>query len=214
MGATFVGVSLRQKTVSWSWCVAAAGVFSCSVFPDEATLPSATAGAAVGGSSVQTVAGAGGQGDEPTPQGGAGAGEGGALLVAGGGAFAGAPPLGMAGVDAGGAGGAPTCAALQQAVIAVTADTWIEAAKPTLSHGNDDVLSVVGGGQERRALLEVTLPAAQAGAVLLKATLVLHLQANADVSLARRQLRLLQLEQRVIEGRATWNKFDNGSKGD
>jgi hypothetical protein len=61
--------------------------------------------------------------------------------------------------------------------------------------------------------LEVTLPAAPAGAVLLRATFVVHLQANADVGLVRRELRLHQLQQQVIEGRANWNNFNNGSKG-
>lgn len=215
MGATFVGVSLRRKTVSWSWCLAAAGAFSCSVFPDEATLPSASAGAGVGGGSVLPTGGAaGGDEVEPAPLGGAGAADGGALSA--GGAGAGAPPLGMAGIDAGGGGaggGAPACTAPQQTVIAVTADTWIEAAKPTIGHGNDAMLSVVGGGQERRALLGVTLPAAMADAVLVKATFALHLQANTDVGLAARQLRLYQLEHPVIEARATWNKWDNGAKG-
>jgi hypothetical protein len=210
MGATFGGVSLRRKTVSWSWCLAAAGAFSCSVFPDEATLPSASAGAG-GGSVLPTGGAAGGDDVGPAPLGGAGAADGGSLSA--GGAGAGAPPLGMAGSDAGGGGGAPPCTAPQPTVIAVTADTWIEAAKPTIAHGNDDVLSVVGGGQERRALLEVTLPAAMADALLVKATLALHLQANADVGLAARQLSLHQLEHAVIEARATWNKWDNGAKG-
>jgi hypothetical protein len=120
----------------------------------------------------------------------------------------------MAGTQAGGAGGASTCANPQQSVIAVSADTWIEAAKPNVGHGSDPVLSVVGGGQERRALLEFILPAAPAGAVLLEATLVLRLQANADVGLAKRQLRLHQLEHPVSESRATWNKWDTGANGD
>jgi|GEM_PF-4029587 len=195
--------------VSWSWCLVAVGAFSCSVFPDEATLPSTAAGA--GGDSVLPAGGDAGGDDVEPPQGGAGAGEGGALPLAG--AGAGSWP-GMAGSDTGGAGGASGCATPQTPVIVVTADTWIEAAKPTTGHGNDHVLSVVGGGQERRALLEVKLPAALGGAVLLKATLVLHLQANADVSLAARQLRLHQLAHPVMEGRATWNKWDNGANGD
>lgn len=212
-----MGVSLRRNTVSWSWCLAAAGAFSCSVFPDEASLPGSTAaGAGAGGGSVLPVGGAaGGEDVAPAPPGGAGAGagEGGARPVGGAGAGAGAPPV-TAGTDAGGAGGAPACATPQQAEIAVTADTWIEAAKPTTGHANDTLLSVVGGGQQRRALLEVMLPSAIAGAVLLKATFVLHLQANADVDSVARQLRLHQLAHPVIEARATWNKWDNGSKGD
>ena len=211
MGATFVGVSLRRKTVSCSWCLAAVGVLSCSVFPDEATLLSPSPVAGAGGSSVLPRAGAGAEGGDPAPLGGAGAAEGGAFSSAG--AGAGAPPLGLAGTDVGGAGGAPSCEPQPPVVMAVTADTWIEAAKPSIGHGNDDPLSVIGGGQERRALLEVTLPAAGSNAVLLKATFVLQLQANAGVGSARRQLRLYQLERRVLEGRATWSKWDNGANG-
>jgi hypothetical protein len=213
MGARFVGVSLRRSTVNWSWCVAAATAFSCSVFPDEATLPNAAAGAPVGGGSVIPVGGAGGEGADSTALGGVGATGAGTTSVAGGGAEGGGSPLGVGGAADGGAGGAVACVAPLQHVITVTADSWIEFAKPATTHGNDAMLSVVGGGQERRALLEVTLPAATAGAVLLKASFVLHLQANADVGLARRQLRLHRLAQQVVEGRASWNKFDNGSKG-
>jgi hypothetical protein len=213
MGATFVGVSLRRKTVSCSWCLTAVGVLSCSVFPDEATLPSSSLVAGAGGSSVLPRAGAGAEGGDPAPLGGAGAAaaEGGAFSSAG--ARAGAPPLGLAGTDVGGAGGGPSCEPEPPVVIAVTADTWIEAARPSIGHGNDDPLSVIGGGQERRALVEVTLPAAPANAVLLKATVALHLKANADIGSTRRQLRLYQLAHPVLEGRATWSKWDNGPNG-
>jgi hypothetical protein len=210
MGAKFVGVSLRRKTVSWSWCLPAVVIFSCSVFPDEATLPSAVAG--VGGSSVLPQAGAVAEGGDTAARGGGGAALGGALSSAG--AGAGAPPLGGAGSEAGGAGGAAPCDNPQQTVAEVTADTWIEAAKPMTGHGADEVLSVVGGGQPRRALLEVTLPAPGASAVLLSATFELHVTANADTGLPRRQLRLYRLEHPVLEGRATWNKWNNGSDGD
>jgi hypothetical protein len=91
------------------------------------------------------------------------------------------------------------------------ADTWIEAAKPSNSHGNEQQLFVIGGGQERRALLELTLPAAVTGAVVLKATLALHLQANADAGMVERRLQLRKLSQAVNEGSASWSNWGNGS---
>lgn len=93
----------------------------------------------------------------------------------------------------------------------VSADTWIEAAKPSTGHGNDQQLFIIGGGQERRALLEVTLPAALAGAVLLKATFALRLETNANVGMVERRLQVRQLSQAVDEGRTNWNNWGNGS---
>ena len=120
--------------------------------------------------------------------------------------------MGMGGAE-GGAGGAAPCANPREQVLVVTADTWIEAAKPSTGHGSDKLLSVVGGGQERRALLQVMLPAAVAGAVPFRASLVVHLQANADVDLAKRKLRVYVLAQQVNENRATWDNWSNGNKG-
>ncbi len=146
---------------------------------------------------------------------GAGAGTG-ALEGGAPGAVAGAPSMvGTGGVvDApGGAGGAPSgCLSPQGQVVTVAADTWIEAVKPTTGHGNDKTLSVVGGAQERRALLQLTLPAALPGAVLLKATLALQLQANRDAGLALRQLSVHRLEHTVDESRTTWNAWAQGNR--
>jgi hypothetical protein len=208
-------VSVRRKTATWLWCLAlagaGAGAFSCSVFPDEATLPVAVAGAAVGGSSVLPQAGiAGIDGTETTAGADAGAGDGGAP-----GGVGGAPPTGVAGSPdvSGGAGAAgAACASPQTIVGAVTADTWIEAAKPNATNGNDKTLSVVGGGQERRALLQLALPAVPVPAVLLRATLALYLESNADVGLALRRLTVHQLEQDVIEGRASWSHWSTGNR--
>jgi len=200
------------------------GVFSCSVFPDEATLPGAAgaasapagaAGVAVGGSSEVPAGGVGGEGVEPTPVAGAGGAQGGAPTVGGAG---GAPPQGMGGRadelgGAAGEAGAPACASSQELVGEVTADTWIEAADPdATSHGDDETLSVVGGGQERRALLQVSLPAVPSGAVLVHAKLFLHLQSNADTSRVARQLRVHLLTHEVLEGRASWSHFGNGNR--
>jgi len=209
-----VGVSLRRQTVPKLWCLALAGAFSCSVFPDEATLPGGaagkpgSAGASVGGSSVLPAVGG-----TATTGGVATLPEGGANESGPPGGEGGMPPLGEGGamIAPGGAAGMPTCADPQESVLLVSADTWIEAAKPSAGHGSDKELSIVGGGQERRALLEVALPAAPTGAVLLKATLALHLQGNADVGLAERRLQVRVLEQPVSEARSTWNNWGNGA---
>ena len=137
-------------------------------------------------------------------------GEGGAPFVQGGAPVADGGD-GGASTSPGGAGGMPSCTEPQERVVLVGVDTWIEAAKPSNGHGNDQVLSVVGGGQERRALLEVTLPAVLAGTVLLNATLTLHLQANADVGLAERRLQVRLLSQAVTEARTNWTNWSNGS---
>lgn len=138
--------------------------------------------------------------------------QGGALVDQGGAPTgdSGAPTSPGGAGGAGAAGGMPGCAEPQERVVLLSADTWIEADKPSNGHGNDQVLSVVGGGQERRALLEFTLPAAQQGTVLLQATLTLHLQANADAGLAERRLQVRRLGQAIREERTTWTNWGNG----
>jgi hypothetical protein len=171
---------------------------SCAVFPDRAQLPEA---------------GAGGQGDGA---GGsdhivAGAGDAGSLAEGG----ATAPPEG----GAGGAGPEPSAGAAGQGCapvereLAAVADTWIDSARPAMGHGNDASLSVVKGRDEQRALLSFNLPAALAGALLVRATLNLRLEANADPAIAERQLQVHRLEQAVDETRATWNNYANGVSG-
>src|SRR3954469_23173145 len=110
-------------------------------------------GAAAAGSG-DALGGAGGGSD--VVEGGARDGAGGATAGAGG-----VPATSLGGgPDAlGGAGGAADCASPQSVTGTVTADTWIEAANPTISHGSDKTLSVVSGGAERRALLQLALPA-------------------------------------------------------
>jgi len=221
MGARFVAVSVRGNRASLQGWLALAGagavVISCSVFPDEATLPAGNTGAAsgtgaetaVGGSTVLPHGGVAGANDVEVPAGAGLGGEGGSA-----GAGGGAPPTGVAGAPdvLGGAAGASACASPQTIVGAVTDDTWIEAAKPNATHGNDKALSVISGGQERRALLQAALPAVPVGAVLLRARLALTLEANADPSLAARQLSVHLLQQEVIEGRASWTHWSNGNR--
>jgi hypothetical protein len=211
------GVGFGKSNVrkgSWAFSfLALAGAYSCSVFPDQAQLPRMSAGAGSAGEAPSSQAGLGGAGVEPTPGAGApGVAEGGAPGNTGG-----APDVvATAGAadTPGGAGGAPASGCLdpQQQVVAVTIDTWIESAKPSTGHGNDKTLSVVGGGQERRALLGLDLSAVVPGAVVLKATLALHLQANADVGLAKRQLRVHRLAQEITEARTTWNNYAQGNR--
>lgn len=212
-------VPSSRLTVQRLWCLGLLGAFSCSVFPEEATLPGGSAATA----GQTSAAGKGTAGSSVLPSGGSeSAGtsgllggaptEGGTATEGGAPPTDGGAPVGDGGMpSSGGAGGMPTCADPQERVLLVTEDTWIESAKPSTGHGSDHELSVVGGGQERRALLQVTLPAVLPGAVLLKATLVLHLQTNADVGLAERRLQVRLLEQAVDESRSTWNNWGNGS---
>ena len=60
--------------------------------------------------------------------------------------------------------------------------------------------------------MQLTLPAALPGAVFVKAILALHLQANADVGLATRQLRVHRLEHDITEARTTWNNWGQGNR--
>lgn len=218
MGARFVAVSARRKRASLLGSLALAGAFSCSVFPDEATLP-ATAGAAsgaaaaAGGSSVLPQAGMAGAPSVQTNAG-AGAGPDEAGAPSGGSGLGGAPTGAGGSLEpVAGAAGAGGGACTNPLTLSgdVPADTWIEAANPKATHGNDTWLSVVSGGQPRRALLQLVLPAVPAGAVVVRATLSLHLQSNADVDLAARQLTVHELAQEVQETRATWEKWSNGN---
>jgi hypothetical protein len=217
MGARFVGVLVRSQTATWLALLGLVSAFSCSVFPDEATLPVSNAGSSSGGDSVLPQAGLGGTEGNPPGAGAAGAdlGEGGSTAGAGGTPGMGAAPgTGGAPEESGGAGsaGAGTdCANPQVVVGVVTADTWIESAKPNANHGTDKTLSVIGGGQERRALLQVALPAIAPGAVLLRATFSLHVS-NAAAGLVARRLALHQLSREVIEARATWLNWNNGNR--
>jgi hypothetical protein len=179
--------------------------FSCSIFPDQATLPTAAAGSA--GSATVAAGGHGGDGTDMMPFAGAGA--------EGGMPDGGAPQAGMAGANAlGGEGGAPACANSRTLLGFPNADTWIESAKPGTGHGMDTMLSVVSGingiegMDERRALLDLTLPAVSSKEVVVKATLTLHLQANADETLAARELHAHRLARGVVEARATWTSWD------
>jgi hypothetical protein len=209
-------LSLGCRTIGL-WCLPLALVGSCSVFPDEATLPTQLPNGGAGGGEVTTHAGTGGHLDAAS---GAGSGSGAAAGVGEGGAPAAAGAPGQAGAGGevvvvggagAGAGGTAPCLHPEQQVVAVTDDTWIDAAKPSAGHGNDIMLSVVGGTAERRALLQLTLPAVPAGKVLNQASFVLHLEANADVSLAGRRLGLYRLDQAVNESRTTWTNYANGA---
>lgn len=181
------------------------------MFPDEAVLPAGGSLGGGGGGVAPLAAGEAGQ--APVTSGGAGAG-GEAASRNGGAAGTLEPSAGAAGET--GAGGAPvtTCEAPQQRVIPMTADTWIDAAKPSTTHANDGQLFVVGGAGERRVLLQLTLPQAAPGAWLINASLILTLESNADGSSAERRLGLHRLAHSFVENRATWLNFTNGLDGE
>jgi hypothetical protein len=194
---------------------AVALVASCSVFPDAATLPTlppSTAG-------VANAGGVGG-GDDPSPAGAPGAGVAG-LPDAGGspptggvsGGGSAALPAGAGGVDMASAGAGsepPLCNDPRQVIVPMAFDTWIESAKPKQSHGSDLDLLVVGAPDERRALLQLMLPAHDDGEALLGAQLTLHLKANSDAGGAARQLGLHRLT-REVGSNTTWDNYSSGA---
>jgi hypothetical protein len=70
----------------------------------------------------------------------------------------------------------------------------------------------MAGDSERRAIFAVALPPTPPGARLDRATFVLHLANNADTSLAERRLALHRLTKAFDEARASWSRYDAGSK--
>jgi hypothetical protein len=191
---------------------------SCSVFPDEATLPTHASGdAGAAGEGTPDGAGSGGTanagGAAQLPEAGAGAtssNQGGSGVTEGGAAGQPGNAGGGAGPDAGaGAGGAGEAPCINPQTVKVVAetDTWIGSANPDNNHGSDKLLSVVAGTDEHRALVALTLPKALAGLRFHRATLRFHLESNADAGLASRRLTVHRLSQAFDEGRATWNEF-------
>lgn len=203
-------------------CVAAALLLACSVFPDEAVLPAASAGSAT----------AGNEAGAPSSEGGAGVGAltggTGAIPVGGttaaGGSSGGSPSGGGSGGVAGeggegvgqaGTGGVvvPTCDSPEQYVAKTSLDAWVGSVAPSTNHGDEPLLYVSGGTDERRALFVLTVPAAPAGAKLLRAEIVLSLESNADSSRTTRKLSLslLQPPRTMREDKVTWTHFAQGN---
>jgi hypothetical protein len=94
--------------------------------------------------------------------------------------------------------------------VPVALDTWIEAARPKQSHTTDPELFVAGATDERRALLQLTLPAHTDAEVLTQARLTLHLKANADASGSARELGLHRLT-REVGSSTTWDNYGNSA---
>jgi hypothetical protein len=94
--------------------------------------------------------------------------------------------------------------------VSVDADTWLEEDQPKARHGSDAQLLLASGTAERRALFSLTLPGLPSGAMLKKATFVLHLEADADTSKASRELTLRRLQQSFDEKHASWLNYANG----
>jgi hypothetical protein len=72
-------------------------------------------------------------------------------------------------------------------------------------------LFVNGGAAERRTLLKIDVPAAPAGAWLVRATLDFNLESNQAATLAQRVLGLYPLTRDYTEAKATWLNFTNGA---
>lgn len=119
-------------------------------------------------------------------------------------------PLGGAGGDTSGAGGdgggnsEPACVNPRTVTVDAQADTWIGSTKPMANHDSDKMLFVVGGSDEKRALIRLTLPVQQANSRLRRARLRFHLESNSDATKVLRRLAVHQLVQPLQEGRATW----------
>lgn len=193
---------------------------SCAVFPDHAVLPDATTLAGAGGEASSNAAagtsdiGAGGRGGAVGSGGSAGASIGASAGTPLGGAWGDGGAVGDGGAAGDGGNPQPACENPVDEVAIVSLDTWIEHASQDSGHGDDTVLSVVGGGSPRRALFELTLPVMPEGAVLLEASLELHLEKNAHAMLAERTLAVHRLLHPISESKTTWRQFANGAKGD
>jgi hypothetical protein len=177
------------------------------VFPDHATLPAlAVGGANVGGSSGGAPSEVGGGAGGIVEGSGAGAAEGGASptpLGAGGESGAGAVVVIVGG--AGGVGG--DCENPRDVRLLIDLDTWLDSAQPKSSFASAPTLSVLGAPNERRAVLQLNLPASP-DAVLRRATLSLELVSNADASLSVRHLSLHRLTREVSES-ASWRNYSS-----
>ena len=223
----------RHQLLSLS-SVTAALLVACSVFPEHAVLPDSSAGSAgtgndgglpsaeggTGGESVGAVP-TGGAGMAGTSTGGsdggrAGAANGAAGQVAQGGEIGQGGEVGQGGEHEGRAGmgsvGGGNCENPEPYVVTTSLDSWIGSAAPSANHGDESLLYVCGGSDERRALFALTIPAALAGARLLRAEIVLSLESNADASKAVRKLALWRLQSLAVrEDKVTWTHFTQGN---
>jgi hypothetical protein len=189
---------------------------SCAVFPDRADLPLQASGAAgsahTGGQSSKGDGGAG-RDSMPAQAGSDVAGQPDAAGTSLGGAPD-APVAGAGGTELGasGAAGEPAvCTGPVQRIVPIDLDTWISSRRQTTGYSGDATLSVVGAPDERRAMLQFTVPVPNDGNLLTHAELTLRLQANADATSVSRLLGLHRLSHE-IDSKTTWKKFSNGSQ--
>jgi hypothetical protein len=210
----FRAYCLAVLAIGWS------SASACSVFPDRALLPeSDAAGAATSGAAGSLIAAAGagtssggsalsaGQGGDLASSGNDAGGDAGDTAGAAGAAQAAGGDAQVAGSDSGGASG---CNATH-VLVSASADTWIDAAQPQVTHGTDTQLFVLGGANERRALIAFNLPAAKAVAGLVSAALVLTLDQPPNLGTSSRTLNVYPLEVAFNEARATWLNYANGA---
>jgi len=222
---TFRGVPLRFDRTLHLACLTLVWAANCSVFPEEATLPEQQKEVGSAGTSTLPVAGASGQSFSGDSAGAAGEVEsagaptsGGATTIGGSAAMGGnggtSAGGGNGGTSAGGTttnggtGGTSTCIHPQSSQIPADADTWIEKAKPSATHGDDPQLFVTGGAAEERALLSFTVPGPPSGTTLHRASLRLRLESNADSSASPRRLVVSDLTRGFNESRASWINYD------
>lgn len=195
----------RSLVVTASLMVGVGG--ACSVFPNEAVLPSRDATDA-GGASDETLV-------EASEGGAATAGEGEAgQASSGGNSSPSIPAGGIGGAAPAEAGGQADVGCVDREVqaVPVDADTWIDAAKANARHGDTEQLAVMSGTDERRALFALTVPATPSGAKLRRAVFVLHLEANEDVAMVERELAVHRLNRTFNAERASWRRWDKGNQ--
>jgi hypothetical protein len=90
-------------------------------------------------------------------------------------------------------------------VVPVSADTWIDEARPSSQHGGEVTLFVSGAAEERRALLAFSVPD-PGSKVVVRAVLIVELVANHDLTRAERALRVFPLSGTFDEASASWRR--------
>lgn len=211
----FPAVLANRVRLLGSSCVGLTLALACSVFPDEAVLPGSIALAGTGGQvSPPAEGGAGAAGRaQVAPSAGVATGGGGVMADGGTGGTGDTGGTGETPNSAGAGGSAePSCPQPTQTSVDAAIDLWVDSADEKANHGEDALLYVVNGAQERRAMFQLNVPRPEVGATLLSATFSVQLASNADSSKAERRLGLHPLTRLLSESKTTWKDYTQGNK--
>ena len=220
------GTAYRSLALGIGW----ASALACSVFPDQAVLPVASAagsggvdvsrGGTGGMNTAGALAGRGGDSSLAGSMQAAGAsgspftgGGGGLLTTSGAGGASAAGGSSGSGEVMGGEGGAAGgvgCTVIRS-VLPAGADATLDSTQKTTNFGSDAQLFVVGGVNEQRAALAFTLPKLAATASLQRAVLVLTPVTATGASATTRAFEAHVLSEAFDEGRVTWTNWTNGA---